>query len=70
MTHTNDIGCAIAEVLNDFALDVLTWDWDAEDSIPLHPVQLAPVDASEGFSNLIITTSDGCKFRVSITRIG
>ena len=73
MTHTNDVGMFIHDAVyhDEDLTDIELLDWE-QDWPPDHPtgekVQFH-VDLSDGFDNLIIETSDGCKFRVSITRI-
>lgn len=70
MTTTKDIGCAIAETLNDFVEHIQTWNWPnnhGDDPIPTDIVDLVEVDASHGFDRLIITTSDEKQFLVRIT---
>lgn len=75
MAHPKDIGLAITEALEPFGVadDLIfkTHDWDADEPIDTHTGSdsIAEVDASHGFDNLIITTSDGDQFRVLIQRM-
>jgi hypothetical protein len=71
MAHTNDIGLLIADAF-DLTDTIHLVDWDKEELTrfsPIRTLDILEVDASHGFSELFVTTSDG-KFRVSITRIG
>jgi hypothetical protein len=71
MAHTNDIGLALVEATDDIE-EIQLMNWELEEPTPFRPIRVAhmySVDASDGFSNFIIETSEG-SFRVSITRIG
>lgn len=71
MAHTNDIGLAIVEALDPIT-EIQLLDWTQEDPNPFSPIRVAHIystDASNGFSNVILETSEG-SFRISVTRIG
>jgi hypothetical protein len=74
MAHTNDIGLAIVDGLHELELvgrwERPTFDWTKEDPEETGNKIILSVDASYSFSDLIIESSDNCKFRVSVTRIG
>lgn len=71
MATTHDIGNMIYDAIYDKMGEVLQLlDWAAPEPFeaPLEKVVVFDVDASHNFSNLIVETTDGSKFRVAITK--
>lgn len=75
--HTNDLGVLIVDLLNDHTGNsVDRFDW-ADANLPLiaDDLEIFNVDASDGFSNIIVNMSgvgaeEGARFAVRIVRIG
>ena len=68
MAHPNDIGLLIRDMTM-LVSEVNLFDWDAPNPECIDTVGFHEVDASHGFSNLIMSTADGDAFRITITRI-
>lgn len=71
-THTKDVGLAIRDALDLLDGVIERHDWAAEEPgliVDDEGVEIT-TDASHGFDNLLVSTSDGALFRVTITREG
>ena len=68
MTHTNDIGIMLSEILP--TAQVETFDWQNDEAPSLHRTEtVACVDVSDA-SNPIVELGSGERFQITITRIG
>lgn len=68
MTHTNDIGIMLSEILPTGQVETFNWQ-DAEASSLHRAETVACVDVSDA-SNPIVELGSGERFQITITRIG